>query len=406
MTFTIETAADHDGAIARQGVRHIDNANVDVVGAGTVEKGYSLSDEGGSALAAYWPLDETSGTTANDVSGNGNDGTINGAAQNQNGVLTTPAYGFDGTDDFVGVQDADELSLWASGSESTVSMWFRVDASVDPDSINAKIINKANEWGLVLQSQSNSSGQFAPRVNLFGDNNLDEVSDSLDVGVWYHYAVTLDEPNDEVRTYIDGAKIATTPSTDVSANSTSNLEIGSGSGGQFLHGLLDECRLYNRKFTDAEIGDLYDAAVNTSEIWYERTDTGDSTSLDLTTTTTIPAGASVTVTVYEDVGNDDSGPNSVTDPSGATHNYENSASVTLSGGTNESNTLTGFDGGGSTNAYIVQVELDGDGSDPTLDSPQFDRLSADTGTPSTAGSVLSTSSGVIQTDSNGVIQTE
>jgi len=143
-----------------------------------------------------------------------------------------------------------------------------------------------------------------------------------------------------------------------------------------------------------------------SEIWYERTDTGDTTDLTLTTTTTIPAGTSITITVYEDVGNDDSGANSVTDPSGTTHNYENSDSVALAGGTDETNTLTGFDGGGSTNAYIVRVELDGDGSDPALDSPQFDSLSVDTGTPSTAGSVISTASASIQTNASGVIQTE
>ena len=30
-------------------------------------------------LLGYWPLNETTGTTATDVSGNGNDGTVNGA---------------------------------------------------------------------------------------------------------------------------------------------------------------------------------------------------------------------------------------------------------------------------------------------------------------------------------------
>ena len=139
-----------------------------------------------------------------------------------------------------------------------------------------------------------------------------------------------------------------------------------------------------------------------SEIWYDRTDTGDTTSFDITTTTTIPANTSITITIYEDVDDDGSGSGSVTDPSGTTHNYDNSDSVTLSGGSGETNTLSGFDGGGSANGYIVRVELDGDGSDPTLDSPQFDSLDVDTGT---QGSVIVSEEGVWQS-SNGVLTTK
>ena len=46
-------------------------------------------------LKAYWPLDESSGTTANDYSRNGNDGSINGANPNGgNGFLGRPSMSF------------------------------------------------------------------------------------------------------------------------------------------------------------------------------------------------------------------------------------------------------------------------------------------------------------------------
>lgn len=74
-------------------------------------------------------------------------------------------------------------------------------------------------------------------------------------------------------------------------------------------------------------------------------------SIDLTTTATIPSTSqSITVTVYEDVGNDGSGAS--TDPNGRA--YDNSASQSIAAGTN-TYSLTGFSGG-LGNAYWARIE--------------------------------------------------
>lgn len=99
---------------------------------------------------------------------------------------------------------------------------------------------------------------------------------------------------------------------------------------------------------------------------------GNTSTITITTTTSIPASTSITVTLFEDVGADGSGAS--TDAIG--NNYDNSASVTLAGGTDETNDLTGFDGGSSTNDYWAHFQLDGDGADPTLDSPTVDSFDA------------------------------
>lgn len=107
-----------------------------------------------------------------------------------------------------------------------------------------------------------------------------------------------------------------------------------------------------------------------SELWTaKKSNTGERSEIQLTTDSTVPTNTSITVTLYEDVGQDGSGGS--TDAIG--NAYDNSASVVLSGGS-ETNTLTGFDGGSSTNDYWFRLEFDGDGSDPSLDAPQLNSI--------------------------------
>lgn len=71
--------------------------------------------------------------------------------------------------------------------------------------------------------------------------------------------------------------------------------------------------------------------------------------IDLTTTTSIPTNTGITLHVYEDEGN--TGTGSYTDPNGKAYDYHNS--VALAGGTNETNTVSGF-AAGSGNAYWIR----------------------------------------------------
>lgn len=138
----------------------------------------------------------------------------------------------------------------------------------------------------------------------------------------------------------------------------------------------------------------------------KKSEVGDNSTIDIVHDATIPGGTTISVTLFEDVGGDGSGAN--TDALG--NAYDNSNSGALSGGGGNTLSLSGFDGGGSTNDYWLKVDIDGDGTDPTLDSPTVDSVdvaAASAGGGGGAGSVLTTdSNGVIQTDSSGIIQTQ
>ncbi len=77
-------------------------------------------------LVAYWRLDEGSGTTANDSSGNGNDGTFNGDPQWVEGYYGG-AIEFDGAGDFLdcGSDPSLDLTKW------TIAFWLKLNENKD-----------------------------------------------------------------------------------------------------------------------------------------------------------------------------------------------------------------------------------------------------------------------------------
>ena len=73
-------------------------------------------------LIGYWKFDETSGTSAQDATGNGNDGTLNGDPQWAAGMLGG-ALEFDGDGDYVDVGDD---PIFQITDQITVACWIKV----------------------------------------------------------------------------------------------------------------------------------------------------------------------------------------------------------------------------------------------------------------------------------------
>lgn len=97
----------------------------------------------------------------------------------------------------------------------------------------------------------------------------------------------------------------------------------------------------------------------------------------LTTTSDIPSGAGIDVTIYEDTNNDGTA--------------DNSATITLSGGSNETNTASGFDLS-KGNDFWLDVEYTA-GSGASLTDAQIDK----------ARGIASGITGVVEDESGNVI---
>jgi len=198
-------------------------------------------------LAAYWKFDETSGTTAFDSTGNGNDGIFVGDPKWVPGRLGG-ALEFDG-DDYLNCGNGPSLQIQ---DEITIAFWFKVDAFSNTwEAFMAKSdsayrasrgdgTGNATHMGISGTSAGGGNGWFNGTVIVTG-------------GEWHHYAATYDGAEGKI--YIDGVLDVTSPGTGRINLSSSDLYIGENSGatGRFLHGLMDDVRIYSRALMDTEI---------------------------------------------------------------------------------------------------------------------------------------------------------
>jgi uncharacterized repeat protein (TIGR02543 family) len=203
-------------------------------------------------LVGWWKFDGD----ATDSSGNGNDGTVNGA------TLTTDhhgqanrAYSFDGLDDYIEVPYNSTLN----GAKSSYTTWCRVDAL-------------SSDWASPLTTrQSPPKGGFA--VYKSKDNNfwqlmigrqnnswsIQESTIPVVQGNWVFISVTIDAPN--ANFFVDG--VLAQNFSDLALNTLSPMYFGAGATEvasprqYYFNGAIDDIRIYDRALSASEVASLY-----------------------------------------------------------------------------------------------------------------------------------------------------
>lgn len=193
---------------------------------------------------------------ANDVSGNGHHGKVQGAILTEDRFgYPNSAYAFNGEDDVIVVPDHDNLDF--DFSDFTLTAWFKRQ----PSDNHCYIVGKYRQgmfpgYGMGFTGQN---GSYA----FLGDNNtengfvqpvsLRQITDTE----WHFLAATYDR-SENLRVYIDGRVYATnsiTPETG-SIRSDHDLYIGNLTPGLGFKGSIDDVALYNRALSTSEIREL------------------------------------------------------------------------------------------------------------------------------------------------------
>ncbi len=204
-----------------------------------------ISAANNAGFIGWWKLDETSGITAADSSGNGNDGTLRGDPQWVSGWING-ALNLDGDGDYV---DCGYDPIFDVTGEITVAAWVTIRSV-------------PTEWVTVV-----SKGEYAWRISNdsadprfhFGVTIWSEVNPSVngvtEVGYdeWHHVAGTYD--GSDINLYLDGVIDATIGSTVDIGTNTSNVLIGENpeAAGRHWDGIIDDVRIYDRALSQAEI---------------------------------------------------------------------------------------------------------------------------------------------------------
>jgi len=234
------------------------------LGANTQNMPDALSD----GLVGYWKMDENTGTTTSDSSGNGN----TSSAFTGNTTWTTGKFGtgltFDGTNDVARIPETASTDVGGSSSSFTISSWFKTTASqAGGGGYVAAKFSAAGDVAFILNVISTNQLQF--EVN-GGTDYIAATTMTVNDGLWHHFVGVRDISGLKMHLYLDGVLKDTIAITAQDATNNDDISIGNGSTsytGADFNGQIDESRLYSRALSPAEVSQLYNWAPGPVGYW-------------------------------------------------------------------------------------------------------------------------------------------
>ncbi|MBN1386796.1 LamG domain-containing protein [Candidatus Woesearchaeota archaeon] len=144
--------------------------------------------------------DEQESTLAKDYSGNGNNGTVSGATWSDDvGYDGFGAYSFDGTDDFVHIQNDFNLEI----QDFTITAWVNYTGDTDNmtlySQIDADCGDNSSMWFGI------SDGKLKAEIKDSDSDTITSISNTSLSSGWHHAVMKLDSSTETIRLYIDGA---------------------------------------------------------------------------------------------------------------------------------------------------------------------------------------------------------
>jgi len=204
---------------------------------------------------AHWKLDEMSGTIAYDSAGT-NHGTLGATPPIWTAGYINGALNFDGIDDYVIINDADEFKDYG-----TVSLWFKNNKeSYGTDDGVIFISNQDYKPSLQIWFNDDSDDEFKVYANNGTTSETLSVSQlvpSFDRYAWHHIALSYDHLG--VHVYLDGEHIGDMNVTGSFTEDGGDIRLGrKGSlNMSYFEGPIDDVRVYNRTLSAEEIEAIY-----------------------------------------------------------------------------------------------------------------------------------------------------
>jgi hypothetical protein len=222
-----------------------------------------------NGLVGYWPFNGN----ANDESGNGNNGTVNGATLTADRFGNTgKAYSFDGVNDNIRVTNSTSLN----SSSVSISGWFNADILPVDNTLSVKgIIGKwwqstsvcnsnYNAYLLCLTRPTGQSNSYLGAATNFyaGDEFFD--NNGINTNNWIHFVFTHNSLIGG-SLFINGVLVNSNSVFGSICNSINDLifgaDVNNGDLYRFFDGNIDDIGIWNRALTDQEISDLYNANI-------------------------------------------------------------------------------------------------------------------------------------------------
>jgi len=206
---------------------------------------------------------------ANDESGNGNDGTVNGATLTEDRFgIANSAYIFDGVANKIVVKDTPLLNF--GGTELSIAVWVKTtQTGIWKRIVTKRAATNAGNWYSLAVFDGKARFEVSATVEF---DSISHVND----GNWHSIVVTRNPSNNDLFSmYIDGILESTMVGEKRNLNTDVDtpLEIGTWTTEKYnstvYNGLIDDVRIYNRALSESEIGELYQLGSEPTKTYEE-----------------------------------------------------------------------------------------------------------------------------------------
>jgi hypothetical protein len=191
---------------------------------------------------------------ANDISGSGNNGTLQNGAGFAVGRVGQ-GFNFDGINDYVSMPRAIQ-------NDFTVEFWVRTMQTGGGEGqwyegfglVDGEVGGVTNDFGVSLGNGRILFGTGAPDVTIR--------SGMVNDGAWHHVAATRVQGTGTLTLYVDGAQVATATAGTQGLTAPPAINIGRlQTAINYFNGQLDEVSLYSRALTPGEIQSIFGAGI-------------------------------------------------------------------------------------------------------------------------------------------------
>jgi len=210
-----------------------------------------------SGAAALYPLNNS----ANDISGNGYDGTLTGTSATTNRLATASAATAFSSGTSSGTLPGSLVT--ALQNDFSIGYWFKTSMTAPSSTqwyggtalVDAEVCGGTSDWGTALINGGGIAfGMGNPDITIFSS------ATNYNDGNWHFVTATRAAASGTITLYVDGAQVASTTGTATSARTAPTL-IGLGrnvcvTGGVYT-GSLDDAIAYPRTLSSTEVSNLY-----------------------------------------------------------------------------------------------------------------------------------------------------
>ena len=220
-----------------------------------------------NGLVGWWPFNGN----ANDESGNGNHGTVNGATLTADRFgNNAQAYAYDGIDDRIEIAHNQTLNC----STVSISVWFNTNNFLASNGFGPHLLSKreTSGWGNSFQMNvglNQAQNSCWADWSILGNGGIYYSNSTiLNTGNWFNLVYTHDGTN--VKLFLNGALVQTIVSPGLLTFNSLPLWFGArpnaGNNSNWFNGKLDDIGIWNRALTECEIQDLYQAQLNSASL--------------------------------------------------------------------------------------------------------------------------------------------